>query len=830
MLKLSNNLYEFGPYRLDPVRRLLWRAGARVPLRAKAFDTLLTLVRSQGRLLDKDELIREVWGETIVEESGLARNISELRKTLGESLEERRYIVTAPGRGYRFVAEVREIAFPIGPVGGLDSEEDEGEVIEETHTISRIISQEEVIEAEAVERDASPKALPGSAPRPSHATAQLVATGAANELERITGLALHEDRDQRYQTSNELLLDLKKLRGQSAAPAAVSDLSARFGSSGAAAPNKPRQLPQVAAIVLAVVAAIGAAVYFAFNRAPVHTTGPLRVMPFSSLPGTETEPAFSPDGNQLAFVWDGGQGGQTDIYIKLIGVGTPLRLTNNPAYEIAPTWSPDGRHIAFIRREGAQNAVMIVPALGGPERKLCAGSQNTYRLSWSPDGQWLATAAERPDNPNISQIVLVSLSTGEQRYVTNPPPGDGEYLAAFSPDGRQLAFVRDSAQTGSDLYLTTIIAGQAQGEKRLTTGSRTINGLAWTVDGRELIYDSNHLGNSTLWRVSSAGGEPQLLFSGGAIYGLPAVARQGGRLAFTESKVDSNIRRIELPDAVRAGRRGRVEIRWEAMTKLVSSAREDGSPQYSPDGKKIAFTSNRSGSMEIWVCASDGSNPLQLTNLPGAYTGSPHWSPDGRYLVFDARPDTRSDLFVINAEGGAPRRLTNDSFYNVIPSWSRDGAWIYFCSRRSGTNQIWKMPAAGGSAVQITRKGGFEALEAPDGKTIYYSKERGGDGLWTVPSVGGEEQRVPELTEAGYWRSWTMTNDGIYFVASVGFAPPRPLKFFHFATRRITQLGTVDRDPLWWGPSLSVSADGRWVLYAHSEQNTSNIMLVESFR
>jgi Tol biopolymer transport system component len=265
------------------------------------------------------------------------------------------------------------------------------------------------------------------------------------------------------------------------------------------------------------------------------------------------------------------------------------------------------------------------------------------------------------------------------------------------------------------------------------------------------------------------------------------------------------------------------------MTRLITSQREEDSPQFSPDGKKIAFASNRSGSMEIWVCASDGGNPLQLTQTGIAAAGSPHWSPDSLRLVYDSQLETHGDVFMISAEGGAPRRLTTEASSDVLPNWSRDGAWIYFCSDRSGSKQIWKMPSAGGSAVQLTRKGGFEAVEAPDGKTLYYSKDYT-DGLWTVPSTGGEERPVPELAEAGYWRSWTMTPDGIYFVAHTGAAPPRPVKFFSFATRRVTQIGTVDRDPLRWVPGLAISSDGRWLLYAQIEQDTSSIMLVENFR
>jgi Tol biopolymer transport system component len=395
-----------------------------------------------------------------------------------------------------------------------------------------------------------------------------------------------------------------------------------------------------------------------------------------------------------------------------------------------------------------------------------------------------------------------------------------------------LAFVRHNGK----VYLTSVTGG---GEKRLAANLGVITRLAWTADGREIIFDSNLIGNWTLWRVPPSGREPEALFRERAVYRFPTVSRQGHRLAVVEFHYDMDIRRLELPTTSptsglasdpKSDRSGRgVEIKWEAMTRLITSQREDDSPQFSPDGKKIAFASNRSGSVEIWVCASDGSSPLQLTQTGIASAGSPRWSPDSRRLVYDSNLETQSELFMIDAEGGAPRRLTTEASNDILPNWSRDGAWIYFCSDRGGNKQIWKMPAAGGPAVQITQKGGFEAVEAPDGKTLYYSKGYT-DGLWTVPSTGGEERPVPELAEAGYWRSWTMTADSIYFVAHTGSAPPRPLKFFSFATRRVTQIGTVEKDPLRWVPGLAISPDGRWLLYAQIERDTSNIMLVENFR
>lgn len=644
-----------------------------------------------------------------------------------------------------------------------------------------------------------------------------------DKLDRIVMKALSKDREKRYQTANELFIELRKLKDEATSRAAVSETKIATDKVYA---HKGRVAWRLAAILLVAAVAVGAAAYYALNRSPARAPVRPNITPFASLPGSENDPAFSPDGNQLAFTWDGGEGGQRDIYVKLIGIGTPLRLTHDPADEVSPVWSPDGRSIAFIRHGRPLDTLLIIPALGGPERKVSTSS-GTVRINWSPDGKWLALT-DSPDSRAARRIVMVSVETGEKRPLTNPPASSFDLRPAFSPDGRQLAFVRNN----NYVYLTAVSGG---GEKELAADIGVISGLAWTADGRDIIFDSILIGNWTLWRLPVSGGEPEALFSEGSIYRVPTVSRQGQRLAVVEYHYDTDIRRLEIPTVFptfgpTSGKtRGGTEIKREPMTRLITSQREDDSPQFSPDGKKIAFASNRSGSMEIWVCASDGSSPLQLTHTGTATAGSPRWSLDSRRLVYDSNLELHGDLFMIDAEGGAPRRLTTEPSNDTLPNWSRDGAWIYFCSDRGGDKQIWKMPAAGGPAVQVTRKGGFEAVEAPDGKTLYYSKENN-DGLWTVPSTGGEERPVPELAEAGHWRSWTMNSDGIYFVAHTSSAPPRPLKFFHFATRRLTQIGAVEKDPLRWVPSLAVSPDGRWLLYAQIERNASNIMLVENFR
>jgi hypothetical protein len=148
------------------------------------------------------------------------------------------------------------------------------------------------------------------------------------------------------------------------------------------------------------------------------------------------------------------------------------------------------------------------------------------------------------------------------------------------------------------------------------------------------------------------------------------------------------------------------------------------------------------------------------------------------------------------------------------------------CSDRGGDLNVWKISEAGGEAKQITKQGGFESFASPDGKVIFYSKGRGVAGLWRVSVEGGEESPVPELSEAGYWRYWTVTQKGVYFVAQ-NPNPPYRIVFYDFSTWQTREIASAEKMPLWAFPGLSASADGKTILYAQRDQNAGSIMLAE---
>ncbi|HKC87434.1 MAG TPA: winged helix-turn-helix domain-containing protein [Blastocatellia bacterium] len=592
----------------------------------------------------------------------------------------------------------------------------------------------------------------------------------------------------------------------------------------AAADWRSRRRWAVAPLWLLAIGLLGVPAFLYFK--PVRSTGvgaPMNVVPLTTYPGRESQPAFSPDGNQIAFVWSGAKDDNTDVYVRLVDGGNWVRLTDDPGDDVNPVWSPDGRTIAFYRSSPDGDGIFLVPSLGGAERKLTGVWANRFGfgshtwIHWSPDERWLVvsdkTSAEEPFS-----LFLLSPETGEKRRVTSPPASIvGDCSPAFSPDGKRLAFVRVISALVGEVYLVSVNGGEP---KRLTFDGAGVSNLAWTPNGREIVFASRLGGKNRLYRIPVEGGAAEWLSATGSEAQYPAFSRDGSRLAWRQNTSDEDIFRLALKS-------GSENV--PPVASLIVSTALEASPRYSPDGKRIAFVSNRSGSDEIWVCGSDGENPIRLTSFRGPLAGSPSWSPDGKQIVFDCRPEGNADIYVVSAEGGQPRRLTTDPAEDIVPSWSRDGRWIYFTSNRSGRLQIWKMPAGEGEAAQMTRQGGFEPMESPDGRWLYFTQDRGSSSIWRIPTAGGAETPLFDFHQKNYSRGWTVTSEGVYF-AVASSNTQSTIKFFNLSTGAEKTVAEIDRVLPSSVSGLTVSPDGRWLLLPLFARRGSDLMMIENFR
>ena len=715
------------------------------------------------------------------------------------------------------------------------------------------------------------------------------------ELERILQRALEKDRDLRYQSAAEMRAELARLKrdigstktsaGLEPGAAGVSDGTAASASAASVPSSSASRVaphtqssPHVGATVstreqmiaatdemntrasskvvkillplaLVTLAAAGAWWWHTHHAAhPAETDTEVRVSPLTADPGDERDPSFSPDGSQVAFAWNA-IGGSPDIYVRLIGPGDPIRLTNTPDDQRMPMWSPDGRWIAFARTGVGGEGLVLIPALGGPERTLVNEPTSRYS-SWTPDSQHvLFCSATHPG------LYAISVATGERKLIVDSINGKWPVVAGIvSPDGRRIALL--SRRAG--VFVLPVSAElKPEGEAKQITPDWPAVSPRWTPDGSEIVFirsfgNANLGGDTAMYRVSADGGTPRRIdFAGDSPWFL-TIAQRGNRMAFTRLHRDTNVYRVALSSAkVASPARGSVQP--AGGEAIISSSRRDDMASYSPDGTRIAFLSNRTGPLEVWTANADGSNPAQLTtDAEWAEVGDPSWSPDGKSIAYSAKPqaDAPLGIFAMPANGGAAKLVTPGTTDASRPTWSHDGRFIYYASGLTSTaeGEIFKISASGGTPEQVTHGGGYYAVESPDGKWLYLLNLD--HQLARMPAAGGEAVEIVHTPRFMFTAhgvpSMAVAANGIYFSFAANqpdpgagdatgkknkVAPPQAeggtIQFIGFDGGEPKTIGTI---PKWPAAGLSVSPDGKYLLYSQYDQSSAEIMLVDNFR
>ncbi len=646
--------------------------------------------------------------------------------------------------------------------------------------------------------------------------------GTPAELERIVSRCLRKDPARRYQHMDEIRAELEDLRdelfsGRSRAQAAAEEPPRKF---------RVRWWMWAAGGMLMLL--LGATLVYLFR--PQVRPQEYDVIPLASYPGKQQHPSLSPDGNQVAFSWDGERQDNFDIYVKMVQSDKALRLTSDPAADIAPAWSPDGSQIAFVRDGSKEKSVYLVSPLGGTERKLAAigGLPQWSVVSWTPDSKYLGVV-DRENKTDPWSIYLISAESGQKvRRLTTPPEKTvGDVDCAFSPDGKNLATTRVLGNYNpiNDIFIYPLANYVGTGDgRRLTKDGRTLNGITWTNDSRDIIFSSNRAGRICFWRIQASLGEEPLRISGTEDAWWPSISRgQTPRLALMRPLTDYNLWKMELPAP------GKPAL---PPTRIANSTRKEINPSFSPNGDRIAFVSDRSGWMEIYTCSADGSNVVQLTHFKGMRRpSSPQWSPSSQEITFDCETEGKLSIFTIKIDGSDLRQITHNSINEFHPTWSPEGNFIYFCSTGSGTSQICRMDSFGKNIQQITQHGGQEVQISSDGINLYYIKEYSLPGLWSVSPEGRGEKALIKLSSVRRGH-WVVVDKGIIFLDFKDSQPNGavPIRFFHFSNEIIDTLGAINNIRLTATFPITVSRDARWIVWSIEDRSESDLMMVDNFR
>lgn len=548
------------------------------------------------------------------------------------------------------------------------------------------------------------------------------------------------------------------------------------------------------------------------NAPSVKDPSSFRTVPFTSFPGVQTEPAFSPDGQAIAFVSVSEDTRSRRIYIKRIGNENMTELTHDTDEQYSPVWAPDGKEIAYLASSKTGLGLYIADIDSDkPARKVFIPQEPSHwdqgALSWSPDGKSLIFPDHMGSAPN-SSIFRLDLDSLHAQPITSPPAGwEGDLTPAYSPNGKYIAFSRASETAVRDIYWISLADGSLH---QLTHDRMNIDGLAWNRDSSAILFSSNRGGKYSLWQIGLRGTESVRLPVGTEDAFQPAVGPRPGQLAYAQGSAIWGINRVEASSDAQE-------------SAVLSSTQQDSAPSLSPDAKFFAFQSLRSGTQEVWIASVSGDSLRQLTTVDGPLTGSPAWSHKGDKILFDSRPDGHSHIFSVPAAGGHPLQLTFGSVNDIVPRWSIDDQTVFFRSNRGGRWQIWKVSAHGGEPQPVTTDDGIVPQESPDGKWLYYTR---GDesGLWRVPVSGGDETMVLQQPAAGYWGYWQVTAQGIFYLDSSHM--PAVIRLFDPSSGQTRTFASLRQVPPQY-QGISVAKNGKLLLMTGESNAERHITLVQ---
>jgi len=484
------------------------------------------------------------------------------------------------------------------------------------------------------------------------------------EIERIVAAMLAKDPGERYRDAGEALSDLRRVQG----------LATTF-SGGLPVAARARRRRVVAALLGIGLVGAGLVGFLAWRRSG--RAVPLQPAGFSHLTdfqGRETFPSLSPEGT--FFVYAKPMGGNFDLFLQRVDGGSPIRLAaNSPADDTQPAYSPDGQQIAF-RSERDGGGIFLMGATGESARRL---TEFGFNPAWSPDGREIAVATESALDPasreSRSQIYLVDVAKGERRSLGVP---DG-VQPSWSPHGKRIAYW-GLAQPGARRAIWTV---SAEGGTPVPVVDDVYYNWSpvWSPQGGLLYFASNRGGSMNLWRVAvdedsgEVGGVPQPITTPSAWSALPSFSRDGRRLIYATNDNRSFIEQVPFDP-----KKGRTT---GPPTLIYQGARPIWSADLSPDGAWLVFRSS-SPQEDLFLIRPDGSELRQLTNDPDR-DRAPRWSPDSREILFASNRSGKYEAWTIRPDGSGLTQVTHLPQLVLNPAWSPDGRQIGFTYGSQGT-------------------------------------------------------------------------------------------------------------------------------------------------
>ncbi len=466
----------------------------------------------------------------------------------------------------------------------------------------------------------------------------------------------------------------------------------------------------------------------------------------STFSGSHTQASFSPDGKRIAFLNQ--IDGSTQIWVRDLLGGESSQLTSGEERVGRPSWSPLGDEIIFTRYARDGPSIFSISAKGGAPRKVIEGGRNA---NWSWDGGRLVFERRY-------EVWTAKSDGSDQRRVEGIPPTDlllADRMPAFSPDGSLIAFFQGEQGPMGDYWVIPAIGGEA---RRLTFDVIFGGAPVWMPDGKQLVFPSQRAGSLTLWRIARDGGEPEPVLRGAGEDSEPAIARDGSKLIYSNTRKDHA---LMLTDANTGESRAIKEGRLEMLN-----------PSFSPDGRQVAFFSvTATGDLHLFTMGVDGKNLAQVTEGEDEQNISPQWSADGQTIYFYQTRPTIS-FRRIPAIGGKS--------FEVVSGWEW-GAQNHARVDPAGKRIVYTRMDHGRPAATMMRdiaSGKETAFTLPlwncrwshDGNFIAGTVIPGGQWQRAEIHVCAAEGNACEKIADGYGAEWSDDDSHLFYAAHPDFA------------------------------------------------------------